>query len=55
MLFEFLVGSEKVPMVVSKVVLDSGKIDLKEVEKELESLGISKRMIDLIQGCLMYE
>ncbi len=55
MLFEFLVGPEKVPMAVSKVVLSSGKFDSKEVEKVLESLGISKRMIELIQGCLMYE
>jgi hypothetical protein len=42
MLFEFLVGSEKVPIIESKMVLSSGKIDSKEVEKVLESLSISK-------------
>jgi len=41
MLFEFLVGSEKQPIEVSKIFLNTGHINKKEVEKLLANLGIS--------------
>jgi hypothetical protein len=55
MLFEFLVGFDKVPIEVSKAILSSGQIDLKGVELALEEIGVSKMMIKFVQGCLAYE
>ena len=60
MLFEFLVGPQKLfSEFIKEIGINNGSVNkaeaVKVARKVLNDIGVSKEMVQLIEGCLMYE